>query len=99
MPDPVDLFIVGAGPVGLTAALEAKRLGLTYRIVDRHDERPTRDSRALVVHARCLEPLGAIGDGAVVDGVQRVAFKNEKAKFFFPGGDHVEVELKDVVRP
>jgi len=53
----VDLLVVGAGPVGLTAALEATRLGLSVRIVDRKPQRSTQDSRALVVHPRVLELL------------------------------------------
>ena len=33
--DPVDLLIVGAGPIGLACALEAKRAGLTSRVVEK----------------------------------------------------------------
>ena len=32
---PVDLLVVGAGPVGLACAIAARRLGLTARIVDK----------------------------------------------------------------
>jgi len=53
----VDLLVVGAGPVGLAAALEARRLGLTCRVVDRLPRRNDKDSRAVVVHARVLELL------------------------------------------
>ena len=35
----VDLLVIGAGPTGLTAALEARRRGMTVRIVDRRDSR------------------------------------------------------------
>ncbi|GAB5537278.1 MAG: YpdA family putative bacillithiol disulfide reductase [Rubricoccaceae bacterium] len=34
-PDPVDLLAVGAGPIGLACALEAKRAGLTARVVEK----------------------------------------------------------------
>lgn len=37
-PDPVDVLIVGAGPVGATAALLAGRLGLTALLVDSSTE-------------------------------------------------------------
>ena len=54
----IDLLIVGSGPVGLTAAIEAQRLGLSFRIVERKKERSKRDSRAIVVHPRVMELLG-----------------------------------------
>ncbi|WP_412069690.1 YpdA family putative bacillithiol disulfide reductase [Rubrivirga sp. IMCC43871] len=33
--DPVDLLVVGAGPIGLACALEAERAGLTARVVEK----------------------------------------------------------------
>lgn len=53
-PRPIDVLVVGAGPAGLTAALEARRLGMSVRIVERHRARVHR-SKALVVHARTME--------------------------------------------
>ena len=50
--DPV--LIVGAGPAGMTAALELSRLGIPLRIVDKVVEPPTT-SRAVGVQARTLE--------------------------------------------
>ena len=32
---PVDLLVVGAGPIGLACALEAVRAGLTARVVEK----------------------------------------------------------------
>ena len=55
-----DVLVVGAGPVGLTLALEAHAHGATVRIVDRRTE-AFRPSRAMIVHPRtleCLTPLG-----------------------------------------
>lgn len=60
MTTPTDVLVVGAGPTGLTAALEAHALGAAVRIVDRRAER-FRPTRALMLHARaleCLRPLG-----------------------------------------
>lgn len=56
----LDVLVIGAGPTGLTAALEARRLGLSVRIVERHPER-IRRSKALVVHARTMEMFDTLG--------------------------------------
>lgn len=56
------ILIVGAGPVGLTAALELARRGFRATIIDRASEpTPELESRALAVHGRTLlllEPSG-----------------------------------------
>ena len=56
----VDVLIVGAGPVGLTAALLLQRLGLTITIVDQR-EGPQRAPAAHVVNARTFEVWRQIG--------------------------------------
>ncbi|HYH25574.1 MAG TPA: FAD-dependent monooxygenase [Blastococcus sp.] len=55
-----EVLVVGAGPVGLTAACELARLGVAVRVVDAL-ERPTTESRAVGVHARSLEMLASLG--------------------------------------
>jgi 2-polyprenyl-6-methoxyphenol hydroxylase-like FAD-dependent oxidoreductase len=52
MTDPV--LIVGAGPTGLTAALELSRMGVSLRLIDKR-EAPATTSRAIGVQARTLE--------------------------------------------
>ncbi|WP_426624704.1 FAD-dependent monooxygenase [Leifsonia sp. McL0607] len=55
-----DVLVVGAGPTGLTTALEASAHGASVRIVDRRSQL-FRPSRAMMLHARaleCLRPLG-----------------------------------------
>ncbi len=60
----VDVLIAGAGPVGLTAALQLARWGVSVRLVDAAAG-PATTSRALGNHARSLEiydHLGILGD-------------------------------------
>jgi 2-polyprenyl-6-methoxyphenol hydroxylase-like FAD-dependent oxidoreductase len=54
------IFIAGAGPVGLTAAVELKRRGFSPRIID-PDRSPSRESRALAVNTRTLELMEPSG--------------------------------------
>ena len=58
----VAVLIIGAGPTGLTAALELSRLGVGVRIVDRAAER-SLTSRALGIQARTVELLRVRGIG------------------------------------
>lgn len=50
------VLVVGAGPTGLTAALELARLSVPVRLVDKYAEPPTT-SRALAVQSRTMELL------------------------------------------
>lgn len=55
MPLDTDVLIVGAGPTGLTAAIELARRGIRVRIVDKVMARPYAESRAEGLHAKSLE--------------------------------------------
>ncbi len=60
----IDVLVVGAGPVGLMAASQLARAGVSVRLVDAAAG-PATTSRALGVHARSLEiydQLGVLGD-------------------------------------
>ena len=50
----IPVLIVGAGPTGLTAALELARHGIKSRILDKLAQ-PLKTSNALAVQARTLE--------------------------------------------
>ncbi|WP_181779121.1 FAD-dependent monooxygenase [Pseudonocardia pini] len=60
MHTPSDVLVVGAGPVGLTAACQLARLGVRVRVVDLL-EQATTESRAVAIHARSMEMLAAMG--------------------------------------
>ena len=60
-----DVLVAGAGPAGLTLALQAHDHGARVRIVEQRPE-AFRPSRALIVHPRTLEVLRPIG---VVDAL------------------------------
>jgi 2-polyprenyl-6-methoxyphenol hydroxylase-like FAD-dependent oxidoreductase len=60
----MDLLVVGAGPTGLTLALQARAHGATVRVVESRPD-ADRPSRALLMHPRtleCLRPLGLTDD-------------------------------------
>lgn len=89
-----DILVVGAGPTGLTAALQASAHGATVRIVDRraHCGRP---SRALLLHGRALECLRPLG---VTDDLLARADTAPRARLHL--GSHVlDVELGEVDLP
>ncbi len=73
------VLIVGAGPVGMTMAMELTRYGVPVRIVDKAAQ-PTDKSKALVLWSRTLELLDRAGGSAAflaagmkVDAVNIVA--------------------------
>lgn len=54
------VLVVGAGPTGLTLAIELRRLGLNVRLIDK-SHHPARHSQALVVQSRTLEQFQRYG--------------------------------------
>lgn len=55
-----DALVVGAGPVGLMAAHELLRRGITVRLIDAAAG-PATTSRAAVIHPRTMEVLDQLG--------------------------------------
>jgi 2-polyprenyl-6-methoxyphenol hydroxylase-like FAD-dependent oxidoreductase len=77
------ILIVGAGPTGLTCALELNRRGMDCRVVDRK-EKPSPLSRAVGINPRSLEILEASGitERLIAKGFKmtRANFRNKKGK-------------------
>ncbi|MFI6317056.1 FAD-dependent monooxygenase [Nonomuraea sp. NPDC050556] len=65
MDSSAEVLIAGAGPVGLTAALDLTRRGIGVRIVDAAPG-PATTSRAIATHPRTLEVYAQLG---VIDAV------------------------------
>src|SRR5271163_4964902 len=63
------VLITGAGPVGLSLAVDLARRGVAVRIIDTLAQ-PTAESRAIVVHSRTLDHFEALG---VLDAVMERA--------------------------
>src|ERR1700754_4028943 len=78
-----NVLIIGAGPVGLTLAIELTRFGIPVRIVEKAAER-TDKSKALVLWSRTLELLERQpgGSAAFLDAGFKVGtvgiFSNDK---------------------
>jgi 2-polyprenyl-6-methoxyphenol hydroxylase-like FAD-dependent oxidoreductase len=60
MADKIAVLVVGAGPVGLTMAVELRRYGVELRIIDKSATR-TDKSKALVLWSRSLELIERMG--------------------------------------
>jgi 2-polyprenyl-6-methoxyphenol hydroxylase-like FAD-dependent oxidoreductase len=85
------VLIVGAGPTGLMLALWLRRLGVTFRIIDK-DSGPGETSRALAVQARTLEFHRQIG---LVDDVLAAGVKIEHIAVRTPTGVAARLKLGD----
>lgn len=72
-PDP-EVLVVGAGPVGLVAALFLQQDGVRVEIVDMH-QRTTQHSYALAIHPRTLRMLDEAGLSERLIGAGRTLTK------------------------
>src|SRR4030095_10735789 len=68
-PDP-EVLVVGAGPVGLVAALFLQQYGVNVEVVDMH-QRTTQHSYALAIHPRTLRILDEAGLSEALVGAGR----------------------------
>ncbi|MCG7310802.1 FAD-dependent oxidoreductase [Brachybacterium sp. ACRRE] len=89
----VDVLVAGAGPVGLMAAVNLARSGVSVRLVDAA-RGPATTSRALGVHARSLEvydQIGILGEIAP-HGTRINAFIRHEAQ----GTDRLDFDFGDL---
>ena len=90
-----DVLIVGAGPTGMTAAIELKRAGMEPRIIDKADHM-AQFSQALVVQARTLEQFQRYG---IADAMMAHGRKLHEAKFYSEGKLIVDFKLDKLASP
>ncbi len=84
-----EVLIVGAGPTGMTAAIELKRAGMDVRIIDKSDHM-AQYSQALVVQARTLEQFQRYG---LAEETMAHGRKLHEAKFYSDGKQIVDFKL------
>src|SRR5277367_6721983 len=83
----VQALIIGAGPTGMTAAIELRRAGLAVRIID-HATHLADRSQALVIQSRTLEQFqrygivqAAVSRGRPLHGTRVISEGKEIAHF------------------
>ena len=86
------ILIVGAGPTGLSLAIELARRGVPFRLIDKAQGRSDK-SRALAVQARSLELMRPWG---VADRLVARGQKTFAAQFFVEKKASAVVELGDI---
>lgn len=84
-----DVLIVGAGPVGMTAAIELTRRGTTVRIVDREDSR-TKLSKAVGINVQSMELLEPSG---ATDRLLAAGIRITRANLHFDNAKLVTLDL------
>src|SRR5688500_66863 len=86
-PDP-EVLVVGAGPVGLVAALFLQQHGVRVEIIDTH-QRTTQHSYALAIHPRTLRVLD---EAELSDGLIAAGRKLTKVAYYEGGQRRIEID-------
>ncbi len=84
-----DVLIVGAGPTGLTTAIELARRDISVRIIEQRTHPSTR-SKALVVHARTLEFMDILG---VADDLVKQGYTSPGIDFSADAGNPLRANM------
>src|SRR5215475_13849877 len=96
----IPVLVVGAGPTGLTLAVELARHGARCRIVDALPE-PSPQTKATEIHARTLELLDQAGlaEAFVAGGIvmKTIAFHSGGRCIAVISNEGVECELPGVI--
>jgi 2-polyprenyl-6-methoxyphenol hydroxylase-like FAD-dependent oxidoreductase len=90
-----EVLIVGAGPVGLFAALSLVERDVKVRIVD-HAVRSATHSYALVLHG---EALGYLAELGMLDQVLEGAYRVERVAFYDGSLRRAEIDLSSLGGP
>jgi 2-polyprenyl-6-methoxyphenol hydroxylase-like FAD-dependent oxidoreductase len=93
-PDP-EVLVVGAGPVGLVAALFLHQQGIRVEIVDMH-QRTTQHSYALAIHPRTLSMLDEAGLATDLIGA---GHKLTKVAYYDGGERRAEIDFATLASP
>lgn len=83
-----EVLVVGAGPVGLVAALFLRRQGVAVQIVDMH-QRTTQHSYALAIHPGTLRVLDEAG---LSEGLVRAGRTLTKVAYYEGRDRHAEID-------
>jgi 2-polyprenyl-6-methoxyphenol hydroxylase-like FAD-dependent oxidoreductase len=86
------VLIAGAGPTGLTMAIELKRAGIPVRLIDK-SEHAAEHSQALVVQSRTLEQFERYG---IADEAVKHGRKLHRATFVSEGKTIVSFEFDQI---
>ena len=87
--EPVDVVVVGAGPVGLLAALSAVRRGLSVEVLDQSWQGFGR-GYASVLHARTLRLLQELG---ALPALETVGKSIDRVRLFADGAEAATLPL------
>jgi 2-polyprenyl-6-methoxyphenol hydroxylase-like FAD-dependent oxidoreductase len=90
-----DVLIVGAGPVGLTLAIELTRYGVSTRLIEKASA-PSDKSKALVIWSRTLELMDRMGG---VPPFLAAGMKVTGANIFADGKPIGHLSLEGVATP